>query len=112
MNLGEYTIGVQIMFQTSKKIRSLCETKEMEVNVRLMLHEHYVAWTRMMRTKLERVAKFMEQLRSPDVDLTALRQNTLWDEDRLDQLADDLELYTMAYPERHRPAWVKRFQGK
>jgi hypothetical protein len=101
-----------MMFQTSKKIRSLCEAKETEVNLRLVLHEHYADWTKMMKTKLGRVTKFMEQLRSPDVDLTKLRQNTLWDEDRLDQLADDLELYAMAYPERQRPAWVKRFEGK
>ena len=66
----------------------------------------------MMQTKLEKVAKFMEQLRSPDVEMTELRQNTLWDEDRLDQLADDLELYAMAYPERRRPEWLKRFEGK
>ena len=100
------------MFRTKEKIRSLCEAKETEVNVRLMLHEHYAGWTKIMKTKLERVAKFMRQLRSPDVDLTTLRQNTLWDEDRLDELADDLELYAMAYPEWRRPAWVKRFQGK
>jgi hypothetical protein len=101
-----------MMFQTSEKIRSLCEAKEMEVNLRLVLHEHYVGWTKMIRTKLGRVTKFMEQLRSPDVDLTTLRRNTLWDEDRLDELADDLELLALAYPERRRPAWVKRFEGK
>ena len=28
------------------------------------------------------------------------------------ELADDLELYAMAYPERQRPAWVKRFEGR
>ena len=100
------------MFRTSDKIRSLCEAKEMEVNLRLVLHEHYAFWTKLMRTKLGRVAKFMEQLRSPDVDLTTLRQNTLWDEDRLDELADDLELLAMACLERHRPAWVKRFEGR
>ena len=101
-----------MMFRASEKIRPLCEAKEMEVNVRLVLHEHYVAWTKMMQTKLERVNKFMEQLRSPDVDLTTLRQNTLWDEDRLDQLADDLELYAVAYPEWQRPAWVKRLEDR
>jgi hypothetical protein len=84
----------------------------MEVDLRLVLHEHYVSWTKLMRTKLGRATKFMEQLRSPDVDLRGLRQNTLWDEDKLDELADDLELYAMAYPERQRPAWVKRFEGK
>jgi hypothetical protein len=86
--------------------------KEQEIETRLVLHEHYADWTKLMRTKLKRVTKFMEQLRSPDVDLTALRQNTLWDEDQLDQLADDLELLAMAYPEWQRPAWVKRFEGK
>jgi hypothetical protein len=101
-----------MMFRTSDKIRSLCEAKEMEVNLRLVLHEHYASWTKMMRTKLGRVTKFMEQLRSPDVDITTLRQNTLWDEDQLDELADDLELYAMAYPEWQRPAWVKRFEGR
>ena len=100
------------MFLTSEKIRSLSEAKEMEVNLRLVLHEHYADWSKMMRTKLGRVTKFMEQLRSSDVDLTALRQNTLWDEDRLDQLADDLELYAMAYPEWQRPAWVKKLQRR
>ena len=100
------------MFQTRDKIRSLCEAKEMEVNLRLVLHEHYASWTKMMRTKLKRVYRFMEQLRSTDVDLTTLRQDTLWDEDRLDELVDDLELLAMAYPERQRPAWVKRFEGK
>ena len=100
------------MFQTSDKIRSLCEAKEMEVSLRLVLHEHYADLTKMMQTKLGRVTKFMEQLRSPDVDLTTLRENTLWDEDRLDALVDDLELYAMAYQERHRPAWLKRFEGK
>ena len=100
------------MFQTSKKIRSLCEAKETEVNLRLVLHEHYADWTKMMQTKLGRVTKFMEQLRSPDVDLTTLRQNTLWEEDRLDELVDDLELFAMAYPERHRPAWVKKLQRR
>ena len=100
------------MFLTSEKIRSLCEAKEMEVNVRLVLHEHYAGWTKMMQTKLEKVTKFMEQLRSPDVDLTTLRKNTLWDEDRLDELADDLELFTMAYPEWQRPAWVKRLEDR
>ena len=49
-----------MMFRTSDKIRSLCEAREMEVNLRLVLYEHYADWTKMMRTKLGRVTKFME----------------------------------------------------
>ena len=101
-----------MMFRTSEKIRSLCEAKEMEVNLRLALHELYSDQLQFLERKIERIREYLENLRSPEVDFATLMSNSLLDEDKMRWVEEDGDLLAMAYPEWRRPEWVKKLQRR
>jgi hypothetical protein len=86
--------------------------KEQELETRLALHEFYAMGLPLYERKMERIRKYMADLRSPEVDFATLMSNSLLDEDNLRWVEEDGDLLAMAYPEWQRPAWVKRFEGK
>ena len=61
---------------------------------------------------MERIRKYMTDLRSPEVDFATLVGNSLLDEDNLRWVEEDGELLAMAYPEWLRPEWVKKLQRR
>lgn len=100
------------MFPTNDKARPLCEAKEVEINLRLALHEFYAMWLPLYARKIERIRDYMAELRSPEVGLTTLMSNSMLDEDNLRWVEEDYELLTMAYPEWQQLAWVKKLQSR
>ena len=86
--------------------------KEQELETRLALHEFYAMGLPLYERKMERIRKYMADLRSPEVDFATLMSNSLLDEDNLRWVEEDGDLLAMAYPEWRRPEWLKRFEGK
>ena len=86
--------------------------KEEELETRLALHEFYAMELPLYERKMERIRKYMTDLRSPEVDFATLVGNSLLDEDNLRWVEEDGELLAMAYPEWLRPEWVKKLQRR
>jgi hypothetical protein len=104
------------MNTSPREARTVAKTvsvdKEQEIETRLALHEFCHDRIQLYERKIERILEYMADLRSPEVDFATLMRNSLLDEDKLRWLEDDYDLFTMAYPEWNRPAWVKRFKGR
>jgi len=86
--------------------------KRQQLEIRLALDEFYSMWLPLYERKTKRMREYMAQLRSPEVDFATLMRNTLLYEDNLLWVEEDYELLTKAYPERQRPAWVKKLQRR
>lgn len=81
--------------------------KQKELKTRLALHDFYGRQLEIMNTKASRIKRFRTDLKASSVSLDALLNDPLLDEDGLDWLTKDADLYVM--PMIGRPKWVSKF---
>jgi hypothetical protein len=82
--------------------------REKELETRLALHDFYGRQLEIMNNKALRIKRFRNDLKASSVSLDALLNDPLMDEDCLDWLTRDADLYVM--PMIKRPQWVNKFE--
>ena len=109
-NLHSLTGGLE-MQKTSQLINALRKTKESEIEARALLYDHCESRVQILESVLRKYREFKRLVQSPEVDIVTLRRNPLWEEEDFDEIVDN-ELLAMGHPERQRPAWLKRCEGR
>ena len=82
--------------------------KAKELETRLALQDFYSRQFEIMNNKVSRIKRFRNDLKASSISLDALLNDPLLDEDCLDWLTKDADLYVMSITRR--PKWVRKFE--